>query len=317
LPPSSALADFADQLVRLADLRTVRTIAQETIERCEQGEMELDAHAIASDMENRISEGLTQPVKLHTATFAQAFEDVDEGIYARSRPELRRPGSRSRATPTGMPCAAGWSRKISSCSALARAWARPAVGAAVALGAAENGVGTDLLSLEMDRRKAARRIIAELLYDVDDPIPYEDLVAGKMSMTRWRRFSRPEEVANLPLTISDPPIMYVEDVAPHIRKRKREFEKRGVPLRLCVLDYLGRLETRKKLQGSTEIVSHISKTLKAAAKQRTWCWLRSRSSAADSSSARTSARCSPTFAIQDRSSRTPISSSSCSARNII
>jgi replicative DNA helicase len=87
-------------------------------------------------------------------------------------------------------------------------------------------------------------------------------------MAQWRRFEAAKDaIANLPLTVSDPPVMYVEDVAPHIRKRQREFDKRGSKLQLVVLDYLGRLDTRRKFNGATETVSHISKTLKAAAKE--------------------------------------------------
>lgn len=259
--------EFAQQLIDLADLRTVRSLAMEAIKRCENGEEDLDAHGIASDMESKIGESLTTAVKRHTFTFAEAFDDVTAEYQA----------IEAGAQPPGFKIArfTDWNAVVGRMEPqdFILLGARPSmgktgVGAAVALGAAEAGIGVDFLSLEMDRRKASRRIIAQLLYDPDDPIPYEDLAAGRMNMARWRRFGAARDtIAELPLTISDPPVMYIEDLAPHLRKRKREFEKRGQELRLCVADYLGRFDTRRKLNGPTEIVSHISRTLKAVAKQ--------------------------------------------------
>lgn len=259
--------EFAAQLIALADLRSVREIALETVARCEAGEIELDAHALAGDMETKISESLTQEVKRHTVTFVDSLrESAKETEEAAAGGPL--PGFEiTRFFDWNAACGRMEPGDMILLGARP-SMGKTAVAATVALGAAENGVGTDFLSLEMDRRKATRRIMAELLYDPKCPLPYQDLINGKLAREHWRRLGNAQaELETLPLTISDPPVMYVEDVGPHIRKRRREFEKRGQDLQFIVLDYIGRLLARRKLQGETEIVSYISRTLKHVAKE--------------------------------------------------
>jgi replicative DNA helicase len=261
--------DFADQILQLANLRALICISRKTIERCERTDIEdADAAAIAGDMETVISETLvSSEIRKSTVTFAQAFDELGEEYRAIENGAAQPGFTINRYHDWNAACGRMEPQDFILLGARP-SMGKTGVGCTVALGAAEAGVGTDFLSLEMDRRKASRRIIAELLYDVDDPIPYEALTAGKLSMAQWRRFEAAKDaIANLPLTVSDPPVMYVEDVAPHIRKRQREFDKRGSKLQLVVLDYLGRLDTRRKFNGATETVSHISKTLKAAAKE--------------------------------------------------
>lgn len=259
--------DFAQQIMDLYELRCIRTKMREAIARSS-GAEDVPPATIVADLESALSETLLDPPKQTTVTFAQAVKQSIDEIE-----RVASPGEE----PAGFAIArySDWNAVVGRMEAgdFILLGARPsmgktAVGVTVALGAAENGIGTDFLSLEMDLHKATRRALAAMIYDPDDPLPYADLIAGKLKRPHWGRLSDAKyAIQDLPLTISDPPLMAVEDVAPHIRKRKREFEKRGVQLQLEVLDYIGRLTTRKKLQGETEIVSYISRGLKDAAKE--------------------------------------------------
>lgn len=258
--------DFAQQIMELYELRGIRVQMREAIERSA-GAEDVRAAVIVADLESALSEMLLDPPKLTTVTFAQAVKQ--------SIDEIERVAGGEEPAGFAISRYSDWNAVVGRMEAgdFILLGARPsmgktAVGVTVALGAAENGVGTDFLSLEMDLHKATRRALAAMIYDPDDPLSYADLIAGKLKRVHWGRLAEAKHaIQDLPLTISDPPLMAVEDVAPHIRKRKREFEKRGVQLQLEVLDYIGRLTTRKKLQGETEIVSYISRGLKDAAKE--------------------------------------------------
>lgn len=262
-----AATDFANQIIDLFELRTIRSLAYGAIERCENFSVDEQPRQIAADLEAAFADSLVAQPKRTTVSFAKAFQDSIQEIQDVS----------NGAEPAGFTIAryTDWNAIVGRMERqdFILLGARPSMGktgvaATVAIGAAENGIGTDFLSLEMDRRKATRRMIAEVIYDIDDPLPYSDLVAGRLKRSHWSRLVNAQaDLAKLPLTISDPPVMAVEDVAPHIRRRRRDLEKQGVDLQLVVLDYIGRLVARKKINGETEIASYISRTLKAAAKE--------------------------------------------------
>lgn len=259
--------DFADQIRDLWQLRRVREICFETIARTETRDFDVAPDQIASDMEAEFADVLAD-VSGRTTTMAgdAAQEVVDEIERAAAGGEL--PGFLIARLQD-------WNRIVGRMEPedFILLGARPSMGKTalaitVALGAAENGIGTDFLSLEMNKRKATRRALATMAHDPDHPIRYQDLIEGRLQRPDWRALAdATSKMRDMPLTVSDPPGMAVEDLAPHIRKRQREFLKKfGKPLQLVVLDYLGRLTTRKKLQGETEIVSYISRMVKQAAK---------------------------------------------------
>lgn len=260
--------DFAKQIIALFELRRMRDVMMEAIERIQSPlEIDVDPEKFAADVEADLSEALVRASVPSTVPFHRAFDQVIEEIKA----------VEGGAAPAGFTIKRfnDWNHVVGRMEEgdMILLGARPSMGktavaVTVALGAAENGIATDFLSLEMDRRKMTRRALAAMLFDPAGSIPYQDLIDGRVKKEGWRRiFEAREDLEKLPLTISDPPVMAVEDVVPHIRKRQREFAKRGLELKFVVLDYIGRLTSRKRFGSETELLSYISRTLKGAAKE--------------------------------------------------
>ena len=120
-------------------------------------------------------------------------------------------------------------------------------------------------------------------------------------------------LSTLPLFIDDTPAISVSALRTRARRLKRQHG-----LSLIVVDYLQlmRPPRRQRADNRVQEISEITRGLKALAKELNVPVLAlSQLSRAPSSSARTSARSSPTCANPARSSRTPTSSCSSSARN--
>lgn len=258
--------DFAEQVTDLSTLRNLRAALREAIVRSS-GAEDVRPETVVADLETTLTELLPNPPIKSTVQFVEAFDQL---------------ANETEAVMAGQEPAGFVIERFRDWNAVVGRMepqdfillgARPSMGKTgagmeVALGAAQAGHATDFLSLEMDRRKATRRAIASLIYDPPTSPTYAELTAGRVSHAQFQDMMRArDEIQSLPLTISDPPSMAIEDLAPHIRKRKREFEKRGLQLKLVVADYLGRFDVRKRIQGETELMSYISRLVKAAAKE--------------------------------------------------
>jgi replicative DNA helicase len=173
------------------------------------------------------------------------------------------------------------------------------------------GAPVAFFSLEMSADQLATRILAE-----QSGISGENLRMGKISQTDFRNLARAAaELESLPLYIDDTAGLTIAALRTRARRLKRQ---RGIGM--IVVDYLQLLQGSGKSGGDqnrVQEISEISRGLKTLAKELHVPCSPSPSSAAPSSSARTSARSFPTFANPARSSRTPTWSGSSTARNIM
>ena len=172
------------------------------------------------------------------------------------------------------------------------------------------GAPVALFSLEMSADQLATRILAE-----QSGISSENLRMGKISQQEFRDLARAAaELQSLPLYIDDTPGLTIAALRTRARRLKRQ---KGIGL--IVVDYLQLLPGhRAKRQRQSRPGNLRDQPRPEAARQgaRRAGDRRCRSSAARSSSARTSGRSCPTCANRARSSRTPTSCSSSTARII-
>lgn len=127
----------------------------------------------------------------------------------------------------------------------------------------------EFFSLEMSRKPIMQRAIADAIFKPSETSSFDHLINGKMtSLDRQLIRQMREQIDTYPLHISDPATeMMVENFASEVRRRQRAWEKKGRKLKLVIVDYLGRFGTLGKFNGNpSAMVSHISKTLKSAAK---------------------------------------------------
>ena len=138
----------------------------------------------------------------------------------------------------------------------------------VAVGSAKAGHGTGLILLEMNKRSATRRILADEMWQENVTSKYEDLKNGRMTRADWLALKDARDSINqLPLILEDPASMEIESLRTAIRKMKSKLKRRGIPLRLVVIDYLGKFTTAKRFTSTNDRVTYISHQLYLVARE--------------------------------------------------
>ncbi len=172
------------------------------------------------------------------------------------------------------------------------------------------GAPVVIFSLEMSADQLATRILSE-----QSGISSENLRMGKISKQEFSSLARAAgELSSLPLYIDDTPGLTIASLRARARRLKRQ---KGIGM--VVVDYLQLLQGSGRSSNDNRVqeISEISRGLKQLAKELDLPVLALSSSAARSRRARTRSRCCPTCANPARSSRTPTSSCSSTARIIM
>lgn len=258
--------DFAQQIKELTYLRQLYGVCTEFAERALDTSEDVDPATILAQLDAEISTIGVQADRMRSATIAEAWDEVEAEMD-----EIDDGAEPAGFTIKGLN---DWNAIVGRMEEgdLIYLGARPsmgktAVGLAVAAGAAAAGQPTELILLEGDRRKATRRIMANMIYRPGVTSTYEQLSAGKRTMHDRAAMREAREVLNSwPLFVDDPDQMNVEEIVPAIRRRQRKLARKGQTLKLVVIDYLGRLGTAKQFKSERDQVSYISRKLKEAAK---------------------------------------------------
>jgi replicative DNA helicase len=138
----------------------------------------------------------------------------------------------------------------------------------LALGAAENGHGTALISLEMRSSELATRAMSDLVFEYGESCPsFEHIRKGNLGPEYRRQLAGARErITAWPLLITDPPTLNIGRLAMEIRRQRRRLALQGHSLDLVIVDYLGLLKGDPKAKRFEE-VGEISRTLKQIAKE--------------------------------------------------
>lgn len=258
--------DFAQQIKDLTYLRQLHGICTEFSERALDTSEDVAPATLLAQMDAELATIGVQGDKMSTATLAEAWDEVEKEFD-----EIEAGAEPAGFTIKGF---GDWNAIVGRMEEadLIYLGARPSMGKtavalAVAAGAAAAGEPTEIFLLEGDRRKATRRIMANMIYRPGVTSSYADLSGGKRTMHDKLALREARELLeSWPLFISDPAHMNVEEVVPAIRRRQRRLAREGKTLKLVVIDYLGRIGTAKSFKSTAEQVSYISRKLKEAAK---------------------------------------------------
>lgn len=145
---------------------------------------------------------------------------------------------------------------------------KSAVAISYALGAAQQGMGVLMFSLEMSAEEIGERALCDVAFDQQHgpAVPYAALVNGDLSIEQARTLARAAlALDDLPLQIVDVGGLSVQKLALMVRRWKRRFAAKGQSLDLVIVDYLQKL----RVQGQSnrfEVITEISQTLKEVAK---------------------------------------------------
>ena len=142
--------------------------------------------------------------------------------------------------------------------------ARPSVGkTAFALTLARNaaveaGVGMGIFSLEMSKMQLAQRLLS-----VETKVDLHKLRTGRLSDEDWMNLTHNiERLARAPIYIDDTPGISVLEARAKARRLQREH---GVGM--VIIDYLQLMSGHIRTQSREQEISHISRGLKAMAKE--------------------------------------------------
>ncbi len=142
--------------------------------------------------------------------------------------------------------------------------ARPSVGKtalALTLGrnaAVEAGVGVAIFSLEMSKMQLAQRLLS-----AETKVDLHKLRTGRLREEDWIHLTRNiDRLAQAPIYIDDTPSISVLEARAKARRLQREY---GIGL--VVIDYLQLMSGHSRAQSREQEISHISRGLKAMAKE--------------------------------------------------
>ena len=144
---------------------------------------------------------------------------------------------------------------------------KTALSLAVARRAAQAGHGVLYISREMDISQLMPRMVADILFEAGGESTFEDIQRGHVSEAEMRMLRRIQrDVDKWPLIIVDPDKFGAGQIGPLIRRYKRTFERRGTPLGLVIIDYLGLIDPPAGKPNREQEVSAISQAIKGAAR---------------------------------------------------
>jgi replicative DNA helicase len=143
---------------------------------------------------------------------------------------------------------------------------KTALGVQIAMNVAKLSRGVAYFSLEMPRASLTVRMVAEKLWTPDRPIPYVNIARGILSddELRWARLAA-EEMKDWPLIIDDSPGQSPAEIEARARVHAAQFERKGCPLALIILDHLHKIRDHRatsKVHELTEISGAIAEMAK-------------------------------------------------------
>lgn len=136
-----------------------------------------------------------------------------------------------------------------------------------AIGAARNGHGVLLITIEMSRGELTERILADMCFAGGNGILYENIRDRELIPAETRTVCRAsEELSELPLYIHDTSRMTIGKLDRVIRRFKRRMEAQGKSLDLVIVDYLQLIGSDDRKANRFETVTEVSNGLKRLAK---------------------------------------------------
>ena len=151
--------------------------------------------------------------------------------------------------------------------------ARPSMGkSAVAMSVARmcaiSGRNICFISLEMDAKKLAARVISDSLYDRDVEIAYNDIIRGALSQKQFE-IVREEEIvlSKLPITIDEKMDQTITDIRSRAERLIAKSEEEGNRLSVLMIDHLSLINASRRYSGNrVNEVAEITAGLKAIAR---------------------------------------------------
>lgn len=141
----------------------------------------------------------------------------------------------------------------------------------VALSIASRGHGVLFFSKEMTKEQLTARLLTDLAYDIGGPVSplsYEAILNRDVTEERHRLLMRQasDRLADVPLVIDPQPAMTMIEIAVRARRVADSMARRGLTLRLVVIDHLGKVRPATRVENQHLALGEITNAAAALAK---------------------------------------------------
>ncbi|WP_445490230.1 replicative DNA helicase [Rhodopseudomonas sp. RCAM05734] len=143
------------------------------------------------------------------------------------------------------------------------------VAVSIARAAAFNNFPTLYFSLEMGEVSLADRVLAEMCFDARDPVTYESIARGTLSVGQATRvIEARRRLVETPFSIEVQGGLALSQIATRARKHNQMLERKGMALGLLIVDHMHIMSASNRYAGQrVNEVTEISAGLKALAKE--------------------------------------------------
>lgn len=143
------------------------------------------------------------------------------------------------------------------------------LGTSIARHAAEAGTGVGFFSLEMDNAKLAARMVADIAHTSHKRVPYQDIIAGRMSDEQEEAIAQAiEKRASLPILLDDASGLTIAEIRAKTETMLEDAEDLGAPLGMLIIDHLGKVKPSARYAGNrNNEIGEITDGLKSLARE--------------------------------------------------
>lgn len=163
----------------------------------------------------------------------------------------------------------GWPKGELSVLAGRPGMGKSAIATTCLLRAAKARHGCMFFSLEMTARQLGARMLSDVAWTHESPIPYQDILRRNIDENATRRILTAKDfIANLPIVIEEQRGLTISDIAARARKQAAKFENDGGSLDVVFVDHMLLVRASQRYAGNrVREVAEISDGLASLAKE--------------------------------------------------
>jgi replicative DNA helicase len=245
LPLGEAIgaAHYLRQLTaRREILATSQQMAEIAVDR------QINLAEFGSEALRRIEESLLRVKSQKRSSFAagEIAETIVEDLKSGKKPDI---------VPTGLAdldrTLGGFYRRELLVAAGRPSMGKSALLCSIARQSAKLGHSWLIFSLEMVRDQVINRMLSDMVYNRDTPIPYVEIARRRVEGYEIERIERAAQALNeLPIEVDDQAGLSASEIASRARRHIEKLEAKGLKLDVLAIDHLGKVRAGDRYTGN-------------------------------------------------------------------
>lgn len=145
----------------------------------------------------------------------------------------------------------GWHRREFTVVAARPSMGKSAFLFSALLQAAKKGTSSAIFSLEMPTDAAATRMVSDMVWNMQTPIPYVNIMRGAITQFEMQRIeAASKKYADLPIVIDDQAGLTVAEIHARARRLISDLDRQGKRLDVIAIDHLGKIRASDRYSGN-------------------------------------------------------------------